>query len=187
MPLVVRESDGPIQSGGGLNPLVLQLVHHALEATDERGQGALAQHLAHLRRTYAHLSDTLCSALQASLPTASLASLSSGVADAAAAEARRRGVCFDRPSGGYFVWLRLPDLLIEASSDASLRPHEFARACRDRGVAYQPGHSFAASSPSSSSSWENYARLSFAYYSPGEIAEGVRRLASVIDHLAPRQ
>lgn len=182
------EEYGPIQSGGGLNPVVLQLVHHALEATDKRGQGVLAQHLVHLRRTYAHLSDTLCSALQASLPTASLTSLSSHGADGAAAgEARRRGVCFDRPSGGYFVWLRLPDLLLEASDDASLRPHEaFARACRDRGVAYQPGHRFTAASPPSSA-WENYARLSFAYYSPDEIAEGVRRLASVIDDLATRQ
>ncbi|ELR12972.1 GntR family transcriptional regulator, putative [Acanthamoeba castellanii str. Neff] len=163
------EEYGPIQSGGGLNPVVLQLVHHALEATDKRGQGVLAQHLA-------------------SLPTASLTSLSSHGADGAAAgEARRRGVCFDRPSGGYFVWLRLPDLLLEASDDASLRPHEaFARACRDRGVAYQPGHRFTAASPPSSA-WENYARLSFAYYSPDEIAEGVRRLASVIDDLATRQ
>jgi DNA-binding transcriptional MocR family regulator len=168
---------------------VLLMVYHALEATDDRGQSLLARHLDYLRRTYAHLSDTMCSALHASsLPTAALRSSAAGPdADAdSEIQARRRGVCFDRPHGGYFVWLRLPDLTPEGAASPS---DAFVQACRERGVSYKPGHLFysppslgpnsAAHRPNNAS----YARLSFAYYSPDEIVEGVRRLAGAIDHV----
>jgi 2-aminoadipate transaminase len=69
---------------------------------------------------------------------------------------------WNRPEGGYFLWLELPD-----AADAS----ELLRQAADAGVTFVPGADFGG--PPSS------VRLAFSFVSPVEIDEGVRRLAKV--------
>jgi len=70
---------------------------------------------------------------------------------------------WNRPEGGYFLWLDLPDEI-----DAS----ELLTRASDAGVTFVPGADFGG--PPSS------ARLAFSFVSPEEIDEGVRRLAALV-------
>jgi 2-aminoadipate transaminase len=76
------------------------------------------------------------------------------------------GCHWTRPAGGFYVWLRLPD---GVNSKAML-----PRAISSR-VAYVPGTGFYADG-----SGGRFARLCYSFPDPGRIAEGVRRLASVV-------
>jgi 2-aminoadipate transaminase len=78
------------------------------------------------------------------------------------------GCHWTRPSGGFFVWLRLPDGI-----DAKAM---LPRAISSR-VAYVPGTGFYADG-----SGAQYARLCYSLPDPDRIGEGVRRLASVIEN-----
>lgn len=69
------------------------------------------------------------------------------------------------PSGGFFVWVRLPQV-----DTAALLP----RAVNAR-VAFVPGSAFFADDGG-----RDHARLSFCLPPPADIAEGVRRLAAVV-------
>jgi DNA-binding transcriptional MocR family regulator len=62
---------------------------------------------------------------------------------------------WSRPEGGYFVWVELPRELSAAP-----------------GVAFVPGTDFGGA--------PNTVRLAFSYVSPGEIREGVHRLAAAV-------
>jgi 2-aminoadipate transaminase len=70
---------------------------------------------------------------------------------------------WNRPEGGYFLWLELPgdvdatELLVRAS---------------EAGVTFVPGSDFGGA--------PNTARLAFSFVSPGEIADGVERLAALL-------
>jgi 2-aminoadipate transaminase len=70
---------------------------------------------------------------------------------------------WNRPEGGYFLWLELPE-----GVDASGLLGRAAGA----GVTFVPGADFGG--PPSS------ARLAFSFVSPAEIDEGVRRLAKLL-------
>jgi DNA-binding transcriptional MocR family regulator len=70
---------------------------------------------------------------------------------------------WNRPEGGYFLWLELPDEL-----DAT----ELLARASGAGVTFVPGADFGG--PPSS------ARLAFSFVSPEEIDEGVRRLAALV-------
>ena len=70
---------------------------------------------------------------------------------------------WNRPEGGYFLWLDLPDEI-----DAS----ELLARASEAGVTFVPGADFGG--PPSS------ARLAFSFVSPAEIDEGVRRLAALV-------
>ena len=70
---------------------------------------------------------------------------------------------WNRPEGGYFLWLELPD-----GVDAS----ELLPRATDGGVTYVPGADFGGAAAS--------ARLAFSFVSPAEIDEGVRRLAALV-------
>jgi DNA-binding transcriptional MocR family regulator len=70
---------------------------------------------------------------------------------------------WNRPEGGYFLWLELPDEL-----DAG----EMLARASEAGVTFVPGADFGG--PASS------ARLAFSFVSPEEIDEGVRRLARLV-------
>ncbi|WP_282693647.1 PLP-dependent aminotransferase family protein [Streptomyces sp. CC208A] len=76
------------------------------------------------------------------------------------------------PSGGYHLWLRLPDTLQEAALlSAALRA----------GVAAAPGRPYFCAEPPA-----GHIRLSFAGVAgPTELAEGVRRLRTAVDELLP--
>ena len=77
------------------------------------------------------------------------------------------GTAWTRPSGGFYVWLTLPERL-----DATAM---LPRAVTAR-VAYVPGTAFYADGLGS---WSM--RLSYCYPTPERIKEGVRRLGAVID------
>ena len=73
----------------------------------------------------------------------------------------------DPPQGGLFVWLRLPEGC--SSVDLLVRG-------RVAGVEFAPGTRFFVEP----SDGERYLRLNFATQTPAEIAEGVRRLGSIV-------
>jgi DNA-binding transcriptional MocR family regulator len=70
---------------------------------------------------------------------------------------------WNRPAGGYFLWLELAE-----SVDAA----ELLGPAAEAGVTFVPGADFGGS-PSS-------ARLAFSFVSPAEIDDGVRRLANLV-------
>ena len=70
---------------------------------------------------------------------------------------------WNRPEGGYFLWLDLPEEV-----DAA----ELLARASEAGVTFVPGADFGG--PASS------ARLAFSFVSPDEIDEGVRRLAALV-------
>ena len=70
---------------------------------------------------------------------------------------------WNRPEGGYFLWLELPD-----GVDAS----ELLGRASEGGVTFVPGADFGGPPAS--------ARLAFSFVSPAEIDEGVRRLARLL-------
>ena len=77
------------------------------------------------------------------------------------------GTTWTTPEGGFFVWVTLPD----GFDTAAMLP----RAVTAR-VAYVPGTAFYADGFGS-----RQMRLSFCFPTPERIAEGVRRLATVLD------
>jgi 2-aminoadipate transaminase len=99
---------------------------------------AYRTHLRAVRSAYASQRDALVSALAALLPEAT----------------------FDRPAGGWFVWLRLPDGI----DTARLLP-----AAEAAGVSFVPGARFWGAA--------RFLRLSFSMLKPEALHEGVRRLA----------
>jgi 2-aminoadipate transaminase len=86
----------------------------------------------------------------------------------ALAAAMPPGCGWTRPGGGFFVWLRLPD---GVDAKAMLPRAVSAR------VAYVPGTGFFADG-----SGAGFARLSYSLPDPGQITEGVGRLAGVIEN-----
>jgi 2-aminoadipate transaminase len=68
---------------------------------------------------------------------------------------------WNRPEGGYFLWLDLPEEI-----DAS------ELLAQDGGITFVPGADFGGTPAS--------ARLAFSFVSPAEIEEGVRRLARLV-------
>ena len=71
------------------------------------------------------------------------------------------------PTGGFYVWLRLPDNM----DSKSMLPRAVTEL-----VAYTPGTAFYANGGG-----RNYIRLAFCYPTPDFIREGIRRLSTVIN------
>ena len=82
------------------------------------------------------------------------------------------GAVWSRPEGGYFVWLDLP-----AGHDA----RELLRRAEERGLTFVPGSDFFPAGAGGGTS----ARLAFSFVSPGEVEEGVARLAELVGAAAP--
>jgi len=78
-----------------------------------------------------------------------------------------KGCTWTRPSGGFFVWLTVP----EGLDTKAMAP----RAIAER-VAYVPGTGFY-----SNGDGRRHMRLSYCYPEPHRIREGVRRLAGVVE------
>ena len=76
-------------------------------------------------------------------------------------------VYFSQPKGGFYLWLRLTG---DQDTAALLT------AARRNKVRFVPGSSFSATGKARS-----HLRLSFCYYSPEELQEGVKRLAASLD------
>jgi 2-aminoadipate transaminase len=83
---------------------------------------------------------------------------------------------WDRPHGGLYVWLRLPEM-VDAGPDGSL-----LQRAQDLGVLYVPGqYCFAANGAKVQ---RNTMRLSFGVQSCENIREGIRLLAEAIRSVA---
>lgn len=75
-------------------------------------------------------------------------------------------VRWERPSGGMFLWLELPE---------HVDTLELLQTAVREGVAYVPGHEFYAGVAR-----KNTLRLNFSHSGPGSLQEGVRRLARAL-------
>ena len=137
--LTALADSGLILSGGGLNPVTSSL------ATAMMRMGWQQEYLEWLRATFARRSATMVAALREHMPA---------------------WVEYDVPSGGYFVWLRLPPNVDGAALRALGKQH---------GVDVRHGAQF-----SSSGGLGNHLRLSYAFYDDDDIAEGVARLGRAL-------
>ncbi len=82
------------------------------------------------------------------------------------------GYRFSRPTGGYFIWVEGPE---------NLDTDTLRQQAKDFGVLFQPGSKFSANS-----GCKNALRIGFSFYPEAELAEGARRLASLLASKAAR-
>ena len=134
---------GLMASGGGLNHFTSGIVRSVVE------EGWQAEFLAELRQIYGRRIATLSQALTHYLP---------------------KEITFNKPDGGYFFWLKLPE---EMDGEGLLQTAVSHK------VGFQPGTRF-----SSRNTLNNYIRLSFAFYEEDDLAEGAKRLAAAINQHA---
>ena len=137
--LAALADSGLILSGGGLNPVTSTL------ATAMIRMGWQQEYLDWLRVTFARRAATMVAALVEHMPS---------------------WVEYDIPTGGYFVWLRLPP----GTDGKALRAHAIAH-----GVDVRHGAQF-----SPTGALGNHLRLSYAFYDDADIAEGVARLGRAL-------
>ncbi len=138
-PSVIKRlvGSGLLDSGGGMNPFCSALVKGLIES------GGLEENIAHLRREYARRLIALDASLRQHLPTAE----------------------YTFPEGGFFFWVRLPDI------DAT----ELRNKAQEFKVDLRQGELF-----SSKAGLKEYFRLSFCYYDPESLEEGVRRIRDAL-------
>ncbi|RAW31462.1 hypothetical protein PC110_g12199 [Phytophthora cactorum] len=144
---------GALRSGGGQNPVTAALVHTAVLA-----QGQLLPHIDHLKNVFRVRKAALCDGLRKRCPY----------------------VAFTEPSGGYFVWLELPD---GVHTEVLLK-----EAVARHGVAFTPGtrcslgtlYGDGDGGVLANAAMTRCARLSFAFYNEDEIHSGVQRLQSAL-------
>ena len=141
-PHAVREKLVLANEAATLNPPVFNqmMISRYLETYDWQSQIKAYQH------TYAERRDAMLGALESMMPA---------------------GTTWTRPTGGFYVWVTLP----EGFDTAAM----LARAVTNR-IAYVPGNAFYADGLGS-----RQMRLSFCFPTPERIVEGVRRLSDVID------
>lgn len=128
------------------------LGHHAVAAYLASGQ--LPSHLETLRIEYRRRREAMLAALASHMPP---------------------GVRWNRPEGGFYIWVELPRSL---DATAVLRV-----AAESEQVAFTPGVAFAAAE---SAPLRHCLRLSFGNCSPERIEEGIRRLGRVLEPLIER-
>jgi 2-aminoadipate transaminase len=125
-----------LKSDGGTCPLTQRIILEYCRA------GRLEPHIAEVTKLYAGHRDVMLAALARDLPAAQ----------------------WNTPSGGYYVWVRLPD---------GMSGDRLAAAAARRGVKFLPASQFYATEGPA-----NHIRLAFSYASPAEIIEGVGRLGA---------
>ena len=137
--LAALADSGLILSGGGLNPVTSSL------ATAMMRMGWQQEYLEWLRATFARRAAVMVAALREHMP---------------------QWVKYDVPTGGYFVWLRLPP----GTDGKALRA-----VAKRQGVDVRHGAQF-----SPTGALGNHLRLSYAFYDDDDIAEGVARLGRAL-------
>ena len=137
MPQLVEK--GLLASGGGNNHFTSGIVRSVLE------NGWQVEYLNHLRQLYTQRINCLDKVLRQQLP---------------------QSVTWQKPDGGYFFWLQLPE-----NSDGS----KLLKVAAEHNVSFQLGSKF-----SSSDNFSNYMRLCFAFYDEATLQQGVSRLADAI-------
>ena len=110
--------------------------------------GALSTHMSRLRCEYRHRRDAMLASLTACMP---------------------RGVSWNRPESGMFIWLEMPK---ELDAATLLRV-----AIEAEGVAFSPGEAFAVDGHRRA---DHCLRLAFANLPAEQIEEGIRRLGRVV-------
>ncbi len=131
---------GLLDSGGGVNHFTAHVVAAYLAL------GLLADHIERLRTAYRHRRDALLAALAQHLPA---------------------GCRWQKPGGGFFAWVQLP----EGYDTAALLP-----AAEAAGVSYVPGARFFTTGGGA-----RYLRLAFSLLTPEALEEGTRRLGHLIN------
>ena len=139
--VIVLKQAADLQTG----TFVQRIAHHALTQP-----GFLPEHLAALRRRYAQQCDALATALRDELG---------------------ERISFDTPSGGMFLWARLP----------GIDTRQLLAAAIGHGVAFVPGAEFAVEANVHGGAHADSLRLSFATAAPGELRVAARRLALAAD------
>lgn len=132
-----------LKADGGSSPLVQRILLEFFRAD------GLPAHIETVRATYRDHRDAMVTSLRRHLPT----------------------VEFTIPSGGYYVWLRLPE-----GVDGEI----IADRAASEGVSVIAGHRFFAADatyPRNRPSPRNNVRVAYSHASPTEIEEGVKRLA----------
>lgn len=129
---------------GGTNPLVQTVLEEFCRS------GAYLERLEGLRRLYAGRKAAMLAALEVHMPP---------------------DVRWTDPSGGFFVWLRLP----EGMASSALAPVAAAE-----GVTYVEGHPFFVPGTPDA---DRHLRLCFSALPEDQLAEGIRRLATAIARL----
>src|SRR5581483_5018044 len=142
--IVGKLSDGGLRmSGGGVSHFSAMAVAQLVTA------GRLEPHLEKLRATYRSRRDALSAALRELIPEAE----------------------YKVPSGGYFIWVKLP---------RSIDTQELLPAAEKAGVAYVPGREFYGDNRG-----HNCARLSFTMYPTERLREGVLSLRTALAKFHP--
>ncbi|MFK7803954.1 MAG: PLP-dependent aminotransferase family protein [Anaerolineae bacterium] len=131
---------GKVASGGSLNHTVSGIVRSAIDL------GLQGDFLNHIKSIYTHRIELMDQALRRHLPSS---------------------IKWEKPEGGFFFWLTLPD----GASAA-----ELASKADAYDVGFVPGPSC-----SNVGGLDNKFRLSFAFYDDDDIIEGCRRLGKFFD------
>lgn len=130
---------GLLDSGGGVSHFAAHVAAAYLAL------GLLDEHIERLRATYRGRRDALLAALARHLPA---------------------GCRWQRPGGGFFAWVELP----QGCDAAALLP-----AAEAAGVSYVPGARFFAGDGGA-----RYVRLAFSLLAAGELEEGARRFGAAL-------
>lgn len=144
-PAMIRKltKSGLLQSGGGFNPFTSEIVNSVIHS------GSLNTNLDKLKRTFKKRADVFINQITKNFPDQAV---------------------FKVPSGGYFVWIKLPDNI-----DTKL----LRQTAQKNSVDFLPGSFF-----SSNNRLKNYMRLSFAFYEEELLKEGAKRLGELLcNHL----
>ena len=138
--LIARLTSSGLRSmGGGASPLIANILSTYCQ------RGHLGPHISKLRQVYRERRDTMLQALISEMP---------------------EGTDWTRPSGGFFIWLRLPP---------PLRAAEVAMLAREAKLLIPVGDPFFAQEPTG-----QYLRLAFSYVTPPEIQAGIQILGRVL-------
>ena len=141
-PSEIVEKMTALKSDGGTCPLTQRIILEYCRA------GRLEPHIVEVAKLYAGHRDVMLAALARDLPAAQ----------------------WNTPSGGYYVWARLPD---------GMSGDRLAEAAARRGVKVLPASQFYATQGPA-----NHIRLAFSYASPAEIIEGVQRLGEAFREIS---
>jgi 2-aminoadipate transaminase len=128
-----------LKSDGGSCPLTQRIITEFLAA------GRLPGHIDRVQTAYRQNRDAMVAALRREMPDAS----------------------FEIPSGGYYIWLTLPE---DVDSD------RLARLAIDGGVTVLPGSKFFANPDVPHP--RNHLRIAYSHATPDEVDDGIRRLAA---------
>lgn len=139
---------GVLDSGGALNPLGSLIINRLLE------NGFLMENIQNLKTVFGRRIDAMCAALEEHLP----------------------GCSYQRPSGGYFMWVELPEdfpadaeqLLAKASDENAPTP-----------VVFTLGNRCIATLEDGDRQFGRMFRMSFAFHTEEEIANGLAALGRV--------